>query len=132
MIFILQNLIFRYLQNVCNSSSQSIFVICKLFIVIDIYDIRNLVFRFGYMNKMMSELRVASLYVASFNVVMFYGLTHCFPFFSISLFFSIHQSFIATFISLHAIQGFDEYMNLVLDDAVEIFLKKNSRKNIGI
>ncbi|CAF1056251.1 unnamed protein product [Rotaria sp. Silwood1] len=27
--------------------------------------------------------------------------------------------------------GFDEYMNLVLDDAEEILLKKNQRKKIG-
>ncbi|CAF1153803.1 unnamed protein product [Rotaria sp. Silwood1] len=27
--------------------------------------------------------------------------------------------------------GFDEYMNLVLDDADEILLKKNTRKKIG-
>ena len=27
--------------------------------------------------------------------------------------------------------GFDEYMNLVLDDADEILLKKNQRKKIG-
>lgn len=27
--------------------------------------------------------------------------------------------------------GFDEYMNLVLDDAEEILLKKNTRKTIG-
>ncbi|KAJ8905469.1 hypothetical protein NDN08_001976 [Rhodosorus marinus] len=27
--------------------------------------------------------------------------------------------------------GFDEYMNLVLDNAVEVNLKKNTRKNLG-
>ena len=29
------------------------------------------------------------------------------------------------------IKGFDEYMNLVLDDACEVHLKKNTRTNIG-
>jgi small nuclear ribonucleoprotein E len=28
-------------------------------------------------------------------------------------------------------QGFDEYMNLVLDDAEEINVKKNTRKSLG-
>nr|AEF68171.1 Sm-E-like protein [Physarum polycephalum] len=27
--------------------------------------------------------------------------------------------------------GFDEYMNLVLDDADEIFVKKNTKKHLG-
>ena len=31
-----------------------------------------------------------------------------------------------------AIQGFDEFMNLVLDDAVEVFVKENKpRKELG-
>ena len=29
------------------------------------------------------------------------------------------------------ILGFDEYMNIVLDDAEEIFLKKNAKKTVG-
>lgn len=29
-------------------------------------------------------------------------------------------------------QGFDEYMNLVLDDAEEVNVKKNSRKQLGL
>ena len=29
-------------------------------------------------------------------------------------------------------QGFDEFMNLVLDEAEEIFVKANSRKKIGM
>ena len=29
------------------------------------------------------------------------------------------------------IQGFDEYMNLVLDNAEEVHLKKNTRKPVG-
>lgn len=28
-------------------------------------------------------------------------------------------------------QGFDEYMNLVLDDAEEVNIKKKSRKSLG-
>lgn len=28
-------------------------------------------------------------------------------------------------------QGFDEYMNLVLDDAEEVSIKKKSRKSLG-
>lgn len=28
-------------------------------------------------------------------------------------------------------QGFDEYMNLVLDDAEEVHIKKNTRKPLG-
>jgi len=30
-----------------------------------------------------------------------------------------------------AAQGFDEYMNLVLDDAEEVLLKKKGRKHLG-
>lgn len=30
------------------------------------------------------------------------------------------------------LQGFDEYMNLVLDDAEEILVKKNTRKHLGM
>ncbi|GAA0176591.1 hypothetical protein Leryth_011374 [Lithospermum erythrorhizon] len=29
------------------------------------------------------------------------------------------------------VQGFDEYMNLVLDDAEEVHVKKNTRKQLG-
>ena len=29
------------------------------------------------------------------------------------------------------LQGFDEYMNLVLEDAEEINIKKNTRKSLG-
>ena len=30
------------------------------------------------------------------------------------------------------IVGFDEYMNIVLDDAEEVYVKTNTRKQIGI
>ena len=30
-----------------------------------------------------------------------------------------------------SVQGFDEYMNLVLDDAEEVHIKKNTRKPLG-
>ena len=33
--------------------------------------------------------------------------------------------------SLLHLQGFDEYMNLVLEDAEEINVKKNTRKSLG-
>ncbi|XP_006427727.2 small nuclear ribonucleoprotein E [Citrus clementina] len=32
---------------------------------------------------------------------------------------------------LHMFQGFDEYMNLVLDEAEEVSVKKKSRKPLG-
>lgn len=32
---------------------------------------------------------------------------------------------------LCVLQGFDEYMNLVLEDAEEINIKKNTRKSLG-
>ncbi len=31
----------------------------------------------------------------------------------------------------HVMQGFDEYMNLVLDEAEEVSLKRKSRKPLG-
>ena len=31
-----------------------------------------------------------------------------------------------------SLQGFDEYMNLVLDDAEEVHIKKKSRKTLGM
>lgn len=35
------------------------------------------------------------------------------------------------FVVLNLFQGFDEYMNLVLDDAEEVHIKKKSRKSLG-
>jgi len=37
---------------------------------------------------------------------------------------------VLTLVFVH-MQGFDEYMNLVLDDAEEINVKKNTRKSLG-
>ena len=31
----------------------------------------------------------------------------------------------------YSLQGFDEYMNLVLDDAEEVSIKKKTRKSLG-
>ena len=33
--------------------------------------------------------------------------------------------------TLHILQGFDEYMNLVLDEAEEVYTKKGHRKQLG-
>lgn len=32
---------------------------------------------------------------------------------------------------MSCVQGFDEYMNLVLDDAYEVYVKKKTRKQLG-
>jgi small nuclear ribonucleoprotein (snRNP)-like protein len=32
---------------------------------------------------------------------------------------------------LHGLQGFDEYMNLVLDEAEEVSMKRKARKPLG-
>ena len=34
-------------------------------------------------------------------------------------------------IPFHAVQGFDEYMNLVLDEAEEVSMKRKTRKPLG-
>jgi small nuclear ribonucleoprotein E len=34
-------------------------------------------------------------------------------------------------INISVVQGFDEYMNLVLDEAEEVNVKKKSRKTLG-
>ena len=34
-------------------------------------------------------------------------------------------------LSIFAVQGFDEYMNLVLDEAEEVHMKTKNRKTLG-
>lgn len=50
---------------------------------------------------------------------------------STDLWLYFHQFFIKKYNPIFFLQGFDEYMNLVLDDAEEVSVKKNSRKQLG-
>ena len=41
------------------------------------------------------------------------------------------SSDLSQWISVCVFQGFDEFMNLVMDDAVEVYMKKDFRRQIG-
>ncbi|KAF9662669.1 hypothetical protein SADUNF_Sadunf18G0078400 [Salix dunnii] len=44
--------------------------------------------------------------------------------------FCLFEQKVESFVSVHVL-GFDEYMNLVLDDAEEVNIKKKSKKSLG-
>ena len=72
----------------------------------------------------------------SLIINIFFFLSYSWSFFVALLYwfkicdYDILIDFLAS-ISLLFLQGFDEYMNLVLDEAEEVSIKKNTRKQLG-